>query len=74
LLPTSFLVNAGAGYGRGNPDGRGTVSGPAGKIGAIYDITLERARVVLTLFANGHLAYSSSRSMQMVNGGLAITW
>lgn len=74
VLPTSFIVKIGAGYGHGNPDGRGTVSGPAGQIGAAYDITLDRARVMLTLFGNGLLAYSSTRSMQMVDGGLAITW
>ena len=74
VLPTSFLVNLGAGYGSGNPDGMGRVNAPAGQVGAAYDITFDRARVLLTLFANGLVAHGSSRSMQMVDGGLAITW
>jgi hypothetical protein len=74
LPPTAFVVKLGGGYGRGNPDGRGTVTGPAAQVGAAYDITLQRARVMLTVFGNGLAAYSASRSMQMVDGGLAITW
>jgi hypothetical protein len=74
LLPTSFVLKVGGGYGHGNPDGLGKVDGPAGQVGAAYDIAFDRARVLLTLFANGLLAYSSARSMQMVDGGLAITW
>lgn len=74
VLPTSFLVKLGAGYGGGNPDGLGRVNAPAGQLGAAYDITFDRARVLLTLFANGLVAHSSARSMQMVDAGLAITW
>ena len=71
---TSLFVKLGVGYGSGDPDGRGTVSGTAGEIGAAYDITFPAAPVALTLFGNALLAHAALRSFQMVEGGLAITW
>ena len=72
LLP--LFVKVGAGVGTGNPDGRGTATGAALQFGAGYDLTLPLAPVALTLFGNALLAYSSSRSVQMVDAGLALTW
>jgi hypothetical protein len=71
---TPFYLKLGGGFGTGDPDGRGTISGAAGQIGAAYDITLPLAPVALTLFGNAFLAHASSRSMQLVDAGLALTW
>jgi hypothetical protein len=71
---TGLLLKAGAGYGAGDPDGLGRVSGVAGQLGAAYDLTLPGAPIAITLFANGALAYSPARSAQLVGGGLALTF
>jgi hypothetical protein len=70
---TPLFVKLGAGFGRGDPDGKGTISGAAGHLGAAYDISLTTARA-LTLFGNAFLVYAPTRSLQMVDGGIAITW
>lgn len=72
VLP--LFVKVGAGVGTGDPDGQGTATGVAYQIGAGYDLTLPLAPVALTIFGNGLLAHSSSRSVQMVDLGLALTW
>jgi len=71
---TPLHVTLGAGYGRGDPDGKGTISGAAGQLGAAYDVTVPGTPVAVTLFVNAFVAHGSSRSVQMVDGGLAITW
>lgn len=70
---TQFFLTLGAGFGRGDPDGLGTISGTAGHIGVAYDIPRSGSKLALTVFGNGFLVYSPSRSIQMVEGGLAIT-
>lgn len=70
---TPLFVKLGVGFGRGDPDGKGTISGTAGHLGAAYDISLS-ARRALTLFGNAFLVYAPTRSLQMVDGGLALTW
>jgi hypothetical protein len=70
---TPFFLKLGAGFGHGDPDAKGTISGAAGHIGAAYDISLTATRA-LTLFGSGFLAYAPTRSLQMVDGGIAITW
>lgn len=70
---TGLLLRAGAGYGTGNPNGAGTTSGVAGQIGLSYDLTIPAAPIALTLFGNGSVAHSSSRSIQLVDAGIAIT-
>lgn len=70
---TPLFFKLGAGVGRGDPDGKGTISGAAGHIGAAYEISLAAARA-LTLFGNAFLVYAPTRSLQMVDGGVAITW
>jgi hypothetical protein len=72
LPSTPLFLELGAGFGRGDPDGKGTISGTGGHIGAACDIKLPVA--TLTLFGNAFLVYAPSRSLQMVDGGLAITW
>ena len=62
-----------AGLGMGDPDGAGTMSGAAAQIGLSYDLTIPAAPIAVTLFGNGSVAYSSSRSMQLVDAGIAIT-
>ncbi len=69
-----FFVKLGAGVGTGDPDGKGTATGTAAQIGAGYDLTLPLAPVALTIFGNALFAYSSSRSVQMLDAGLALTW
>jgi len=64
---------AGAGYGTGDPDGLGKVSGTAFHLGASFDFTIPAAPIAVTLFSNALLAHATSRSVQMVNGGLALT-
>jgi hypothetical protein len=73
LASTPLAIKLGAGVGRGDPDGQGTISGTAGHIGATYDFGFSATRA-LTLFANGLVVYTSARSLQMVDAGLAITW
>jgi hypothetical protein len=73
LASTPLAIKLGAGVGRGDPDGQGTISGTAGHIGATYDFGFSATRA-LTLFANGLVVYTSARTLQMVNAGLAITW
>jgi hypothetical protein len=70
---TQFFVTLGAGFGRGDPDGLGTISGTAGHVGVAYDIPVSGSKLALTAFGNGFLVYSPTRSIQMVEGGLAIT-
>ena len=70
---TGFRLKAGAGYGTGDPDGLGKVSGTAIHLGAAYDFSIPGAPVAITLFSNALLAHASSRSLQMVDGGLALT-
>ena len=71
---TGLFVKAGAGYGTGDADGRGRVSGVAGQVGLGYDITIPASPIGFTLFGNGSLAYGTARSFQLVDGGLAITF
>jgi hypothetical protein len=71
---TPLFLTLGAGFGRGDPDGKGTISGTAGHIGAACDIGRAASARVLTLFGNAFLVYAPARSLQMVDGGLAITW
>jgi hypothetical protein len=73
LASTPLAIKLGAGVGRGDPDGQGTISGTAGHIGATYDIGFSGTRA-LTLFANGLVVYTAARTLQMANAGLAITW
>jgi len=73
LPSTSFFVKVGGGFGRGDPDGKGTIDGTAAHIGAAYDVHVPDTRVALTLFGNGFVVYTASRSLQMVDGGVAIT-
>jgi hypothetical protein len=73
LASTPLAIKLGAGVGRGDPDGQGTISGTAGHIGATYDIGFSATRA-LTLFANGLVVYTAARTLQMANAGLAITW
>jgi len=70
---TGFRLKAGAGYGTGDPDGLGKVSGTAVQLGASYDFTIPAAPIAITLFSNALLAHSAARSVQMVNAGLALT-
>jgi hypothetical protein len=70
---TPLFVKLGVGFGRGDPDGKGTISGTAGHLGAAYDISLSATRA-LTLFGNAFVVYAPTRSLQMVDGGIAITW
>jgi hypothetical protein len=72
LIPIYF--KAGLGYGNGSPDGNGNVSGLAGQLGAMYDLTLPAVPVALTVFTNALLAHARLRSVQTVDAGLAITW
>src|SRR5262249_19509467 len=72
VLP--LFVKVGAGVGTGDPDGKGRATGTAVQIGGGYDLTLPLAPVALTIFSNALLAYSSARSVQMVDAGLALTW
>ena len=73
VASSPLAIKLGAGVGRGDPDGQGTISGTAGHIGATYDFGFSATRA-LTLFANGLVVYTSARTLQMVNAGLAITW
>ena len=70
---TGLLLRAGAGFGTGNPEGAGTSSGVAGQIGLSYDLTVPAAPIAMTLFGNGSVAHSASRSIQLVDAGIAIT-
>lgn len=70
---TGLLLRAGAGFGTGNPDSAGTTNGLAGQIGLSYDLTIPAAPIAVTLFGNGSVAYSSSRSIQLVDAGIAVT-
>lgn len=71
---TGLFVKAGAGYGGGTPDSAAHVSGPAGELGLAYDLTLPGAPIAITVFGNAGLVYNSSRSLQMVGAGLAVTF
>ena len=71
---TGLFLKIGGGYGSGDPDGNGTISGAAGVVGAMYDITIPAAPVALTLFGNAFIVHGSPRYGQMVDGGIAITW
>lgn len=71
---TPFYFKLGGGVGTGDPDGKGTITGVAGQIGAAYDLTLPLAPVAATVFANALLGHATERSMQMVDLGLALTW
>jgi hypothetical protein len=70
---TGLLLKAGGGYGTGDPDGRGGVNGPALHFGAAYDLTVPAAPIALTVFGNALLSHATSRSLQMVDGGVALT-
>ncbi|MEO7085082.1 MAG: hypothetical protein ABI442_19630 [Gemmatimonadaceae bacterium] len=71
VLP--FSVKLGAGFGSGDPDGNGSISGAAGLIGLTHDITLPAAPIAFTVFGNALLAHGSSRYLQMADIGLALT-
>jgi hypothetical protein len=71
---TGLYLKAGAGYGSGDPDGLGRVSGLAGEVGLAYDLTLPGAPIAITLFGNGAVAHASSRSLQMAGAGIALTF
>lgn len=70
---TGVRLKAGAGYGTGDPDGLGKVSGTTVHLGGSYDFTIPAAPIAVTLFGNALLSHAASRSMQMVGGGLALT-
>jgi hypothetical protein len=69
-----FGIKLGAAVGSGDPDGKGSISGAGAQIGATYDITLPAIPIAATVFGNAFLAHGSSRYLQMVDAGLAITW
>ena len=69
-----LYLKAGLGYGNGDPDGKGNVSGLAGQLGVMYDITLPLAPIALSVFGNALLAHAALRNVQTVDAGLAITW
>ena len=71
VLP--FFVKGGVGYGKADvPDVGGSASGLALQIGAGYSLGVPAVPVGFVLFANGYFAHGSSRSAQMVDGGLAL--
>jgi hypothetical protein len=70
---TGLLLKAGAGYGSGDPDGRGKVSGAAGQLGVAYDLTIPAAPIAFTVFGTASMAHAAARSVQLENGGIAIT-
>ncbi|HEX3866740.1 MAG TPA: hypothetical protein VHV78_08310 [Gemmatimonadaceae bacterium] len=72
VLP--LFLKVGVGYGSGDPNGGGNISGITGQVGAAYDLALPVLPVAFTLFGNAFLAHGSARSLQMVDGGLALTW
>ena len=69
-----LYVKAGLGYGNGSADGKSNVSGLAGQLGVMYDVTLPLAPVALTVFSNALLAHAALHSVQTVDAGLALTW
>ncbi len=71
---TGFFVKGGVGYGAGDPDGNGRVTGIAGQLGVGYDIGVPLAPVAFTLVGTGTLIHGAARSVQMVDAGLAITF
>jgi hypothetical protein len=71
---TGLLLKVGAGYGTGDPDGLGKINGPTLQLGAGYDLTFPFAPIAATFFANALVSHTPSRSMQMVGGGLALTF
>jgi hypothetical protein len=71
---TGLLLKVGAGYATGDPDGLGKINGPTLQLGAGYDLTIPFAPIAVTFFANALVSHASSRSMQMVGGGLALTF
>jgi hypothetical protein len=73
LPSTPLRVTLGAGVGHGDPTGEGAINGAAGHLGASIDIAPHASSLALTLFGNAFLVYSSSRTLQMVDAGLAIT-
>jgi len=70
---TPVFLAFGAGVGSGDPDRLGTITGVAARIGAAIDLGSQASSLTPTVFANGFLVYSPSRSLQMVEAGLAIT-
>jgi hypothetical protein len=70
---TGLRLKVGAGYGTGDPDGLGKVSGTTLHLGGSYDFTIPAAPIAVTVFGNALLSHAASRSMQMVGGGLALT-
>ena len=71
---TGLLLKVGAGYGTGDPDGLGKINGKTLQLGAGYDLTFPFAPIAATFFVNALLSYAPARSMQMVGGGLALTF
>ena len=71
---TGLLLKVGAGYATGDPDGLGKINGPTLQLGAGYDLTVPFAPIAATFFANALVSHASSRSMQMVGGGIALTF
>ena len=71
---TGLLLKIGAGYGAGDPDGLGKINGPTLQLGAGYDLTVPFAPIAATFFANALISHASTRSMQMVGAGLALTF
>jgi hypothetical protein len=67
-------VKLGVAYGNGDPDGNGKISGVGAQVGATYDVTLPAVPIALTIFGNAFLAHGSSRYLQMVDAGIALTW
>lgn len=67
-------ARAGLGYGTGDPDGGGTTSGMAGQLGLGYDIGIPLFPIGFTLFGTGSLVHGSTRSIQLVDAGLALTF
>ena len=73
LASTPLAIKLGAGVGRGDPDGQGNHQRHRRSYWCDDDFGFSATRA-LTLFANGLVVYTSARSLQMVDAGLAITW
>ncbi|HTE48005.1 MAG TPA: hypothetical protein VK636_22370 [Gemmatimonadaceae bacterium] len=73
LPAVPFFVKIGVGYGRGDfKDADPVATGIAGEFGLGYSIGFPGVPVGIDIFGNALFAHGSSRSAQMVAGGLAI--
>jgi len=71
---TGLLLKVGVGYGTGDPDGLGKINGATVQFGAGYDLTVPFAPIAATFFGNALVSHASSRSMQLVGVGVALTF